>query len=104
MLLRRGWAAILAALALIAVPYAVATLPLLPDAVAQWLLRLTPAAAFAVKQTLVEYPQVIAHYAPSAGYFPLPGWAGLAVLGAYTLAVLWAAVGRTPAGRGMDWR
>ncbi|MCR3754129.1 DUF1349 domain-containing protein [Lentzea californiensis] len=89
--LRRGWAAILAGLALVAVPYAVTAVPLLPDSVADWLLRLTPAAGFAVKQTVVEHPQVTAHYAPSAGYFPLPGWAGFAVLCAYTALVLWLA-------------
>jgi hypothetical protein len=87
--LRRGWAAILAGLSLIAVPYTVATLPLLPDAVAGWLLRLTPAAAFAVQQTTIEYPQVTAYYAPSTGYFPLPWWAGFAVLGAYATTVMW---------------
>ncbi|MGI5160903.1 hypothetical protein [Microbispora sp. CA-102843] len=93
-LLRRGWAAIILALSLVAVPYAVTAFPFLPDVVSQWLLRLTPAAGFAVKQTAVEYPQVVAHYAPSAGYFPLPGWAGFAVLCAYTLAVVWPAVNR----------
>lgn len=97
--LRRGWAAILLALTLVAVPYAVTTMPLLPDAVSRWLLRLTPAAGFAVQQTAVEYPQVVAHYAPSAGYFPLPGWAGLAVLCAWTLAVMWPAAARTPTDR-----
>lgn len=89
--LRRGWAAILAGLTLVAVPYAVTAVPLLPDSVADWLLRLTPAAGFAVKQTVAEHPQVTAHYAPSAGYFPLPGWAGFAVLCAYTALVLWLA-------------
>ncbi|MEU3650947.1 hypothetical protein AB0E59_46860 [Lentzea sp. NPDC034063] len=95
--LRRGWAAILVGLALVAVPYAVTAVPLLPDDVTDWLLRLTPAAGFAVKQTVVEYPQVTAHYAPSAGYFPLPGWAGFAVLCAYTVLVLWLA---SPGSRG----
>ncbi|MEV8638185.1 hypothetical protein AB0395_41680 [Streptosporangium sp. NPDC051023] len=93
-LLRRGWAAVLLALTLVAVPYAVTAFPLLPDAVSQWLLRLTPAAGFAVQQTAVEYPQVVAHYAPSTGYFPLPGWAGFAVLCAYTLTVVWQAAKR----------
>ena len=89
--LRRGWAAILLAVGLVAVPYGVATLPILPDTLAEWLLRVTPAAGFAVRQTVVEYPQVTAHYAPSAGYFPLPWWAGLAVLCAYaTIALLLA--------------
>ncbi|MEQ4304774.1 hypothetical protein ABNF97_25905 [Plantactinospora sp. B6F1] len=101
--LRRGPVAILVGLSLVAVPYAVIAFPLLPDPVSEWLLRLTPAAGFAVKQTTQEYPQVVAHYAPSAGYFPLPWWAGLAVLCAYTLIVLRMAVGRQPA-VDTDWR
>jgi hypothetical protein len=100
---RRGWAAVLIGLSLIALPYAVTALPLLPDPVSQWLLRLTPAAAFAVQQTKVEYPQVIAHYAPSAGYYPLPWWAGLLVLCAYTAVAVGVAVRREPAGD-PDWR
>ncbi|MFY1687342.1 hypothetical protein [Plantactinospora sp. WMMB782] len=102
-LLRRGWAAILLGLSLIALPHAGTALPLLPDPVAEWLLRLTPAAGFAVKQTAEEFPQVVAHYAPSAGYFPLPWWAGLAVLCGYTLLVLWTAVGRR-SGTAPEWR
>ncbi|GAA2759634.1 hypothetical protein [Actinopolymorpha rutila] len=94
-LLRRGWAAILIGTSLIAVPYAVTALPLLPDTVSEWLLRLTPAAGFAVMQTMVKYPQVTAHYAPSAGYFPLPWWAGLALLCAYTAVVVRMALGRS---------
>ena len=87
-LLKRAWAAVPIAIAVIVVPYALAALPLFPDAVADWLLRLTPAAGFAVLQTLQKFPQVVAHYAPSAGYFPLPGWAGFAVLCAYTALAL----------------
>lgn len=101
--LGRGWAAILTGLTLVALPYTVAAIPLLPDVVSDWLLRLTPAAGFAIQQTVVEYPQVTAHYAPSAGYFPLPGWAGLVVLCAYTATALRLAVGRKPA-MGTDWR
>ncbi|MFI0481450.1 hypothetical protein [Actinomadura sp. 9N215] len=94
--LRRGWAAVLLGTSLVAVPYAVTAFPLLPDALSEWLLRLTPAAGFAVQQTMVEYPQVTAHYAPSAGYFPLPWWAGLAVLCAYTaIAVTSVTTGRS---------
>ncbi|MFI9381302.1 DUF1349 domain-containing protein [Kutzneria sp. NPDC052558] len=85
--LRRGWAATVVGLALVAVPYGVTVLPLLSDSAAEWLLRLTPAAAFAVQQTSTEYPQVTAHYAPAAGYFPLPWWLGLAVLCGYTALV-----------------
>jgi hypothetical protein len=101
--LRRGWAAILIGLSLIALPYTVATLPLLPDAVSEWLLRLTPAAGLAVQQTMTEYPQVTVHYAPSTGYFPLPWWAGLALLSAYTVIVLWMTLGRAPAEE-TNWR
>lgn len=87
-LLRRAWAAILVAISTIALPYVLAALPLLPDDVAKGLLRLTPAAAFAIQQTVQEFPQVVAHYAPSAGYFPLPWWAGFAVLCGYTAVVV----------------
>jgi len=100
--LRRGWVAILISLSLIALPYGVTAVPLLADPVAQWLLRVTPAAGFAVQQTAVEYAQVTAHYAPSAAYFPLPWWAGLAVLCAYTAAAMGVAVRRKPAAT--DWR
>jgi hypothetical protein len=66
--------AIVVAISAVVVPYILATLPLLPDDVSRRLLRLTPAAGFAVGQTIGEFPQVVAHYAPSAGYFPLAGW------------------------------
>ncbi|GAB3979391.1 hypothetical protein V1634_16615 [Plantactinospora veratri] len=101
--LRRGALAILVGLSLVALPYAFTAFPLLPDTVSEWLLRLTPAAGFAVQQTMEEYPQVIAHYAPSAGYFPLPWWAGFAVLCAYLTIVIRMAVGRGSAGHA-DWR
>ena len=93
-LLRRTWAAILVAIPAVVLPYVLAALPLLPDDVSQGLMRLTPAVGFAVQQTLHEYPQVVAHYAPSAGYFPLPWWAGFAVLCGYAAVVLTLAVFR----------
>ena len=58
---------------------------ILADARAR-LARVTPAAAFAVQQTLIAYPQVSNLYTPSAGYYPLAPWAGFAVL------CVWAAV------------
>ncbi|WP_020573798.1 hypothetical protein [Actinopolymorpha alba] len=88
MLLRRGWAAVLVAISTVVLPYLLAVLPLLPDDVARWLLRLTPAAGFAVQQTVREYPQVVAHYAPLAGYFPLPWWVGFAILCGYAAVAL----------------
>jgi hypothetical protein len=87
-LVRRAWVAITVAISAVVLPYILAALPLLPDDVSQWLLRLTPAAAFAVQQTIDEYPQVTAHYVPSGGYFPLSGWAGFAVLCGYATVVL----------------
>ncbi|MEV4066881.1 hypothetical protein [Nonomuraea dietziae] len=87
-LVPRAWVAITVAISVTVLPYVVAALPLLPDDVSRWLLRPTPAAAFAVQQTVRPYPQVIAHYAPSGGYFPLPGWAGLAVFCGYATVVL----------------
>ncbi|MGW8761560.1 hypothetical protein ACWGN5_03570 [Streptomyces sp. NPDC055815] len=95
-LLRRAWSAIPVAVLAIAVPYVATSFPLLADGVADWLLRVTPAAGFATQQSLVEYPQVLAHYAPSTGYFPLPWWAGLGVLIAYVAVLLGLALRRLP--------
>ena len=90
--LRRGAAAIPIGLSLVALPYAITAFPLLPDTVSEWLLRLTPAAAFAIQQSIPEYPQVISHYAPQMGYYPLAPWAGFAVLCGYTALALGSAV------------
>ncbi|GAA2522642.1 hypothetical protein [Winogradskya humida] len=86
--LHRRWLAILVAIAVVVLPYLLAAFPLLPDVVAGWLLRLTPAAGFAVVGTVPEYSQVAAHYAPSTGYFPLPWWGGLLVLVAWTAVLM----------------
>lgn len=91
-MLRRSAAAVTAVIALIILPYILATASLLPNHVAEWLLRLTPAAAFSVQQTLVEHPQVSNLFTPAAGYFPLPPWAGLAVIGGYAGVALVVAV------------
>ena len=55
---------------------------------AGWLLRVTPAAAFAVQQTLIQYPQVSNIYTPLSGYYPLAPWAGFAVLCAWAALAL----------------
>jgi ABC-type transport system involved in multi-copper enzyme maturation permease subunit len=92
--LRRGADAVTAVIAGIVLPYllAVAT-PLLPAAASNWLLRVTPAAAFSVQGTSVRYPQVSNVYLPFFGYYPLGPWAGFAVLCGYTaLALALAAV------------
>jgi ABC-type transport system involved in multi-copper enzyme maturation permease subunit len=86
---RRGAAAVAAVIALIAVPYVLTVpVPVLPLAAADWVMRLTPAAAFAVEQTVTQYRQVDDVYAPAYGYFPLAPWAGLAVLCAWTAVAL----------------
>ncbi|MGW0481518.1 hypothetical protein [Nonomuraea sp. NPDC003214] len=91
-LLRRGVLAVAVAVAVIVLPYFLATVSVLPLEAARWLLRLTPAAGFAVQQTVTEYPQVAGHYAPVLGYYPLPPWGGLAVLAAYAALALGLAV------------
>ncbi|MEV0595719.1 hypothetical protein [Nonomuraea cavernae] len=91
-LLRRGVAAVITAVAVIVVPLVLATTSILPDSAARWLLRVTPAAGFAVQQSIPEYAHVLGHYAPTAGFYPLPPWAGLTVLAAHTALALGAAV------------
>jgi ABC-type transport system involved in multi-copper enzyme maturation permease subunit len=92
-LLRRSAAAVTAVIAGIVLPYLLATVPgILPVGAEQWLLRATPAAGFAVQQTLTQYPQVSTVYTPGTGYFPLTPWAGFAVLCAWTALALALAV------------
>jgi ABC-type transport system involved in multi-copper enzyme maturation permease subunit len=52
------------------------------------MLTVTPAAAMAVQQALPRFYQVITVYRTNQGYYPLPGWAGLAVECAWTAAAL----------------
>jgi hypothetical protein len=73
----------------IVAPYLlIVAVPVLPAGPADWLARVTPAAAFAVQQTLIQYPQVSNVYVPSEGYYPLPPWAGFAVLCAWAALAL----------------
>ena len=85
--LRRGFTAVVAGIVVIVLPYLLA-MTVLPPEPAQWLLRLTPAAAFAVQQSAVSYPQVNHFPIPVNGYFPLPPWGGLAVLAGWTAVIL----------------
>jgi ABC-type transport system involved in multi-copper enzyme maturation permease subunit len=89
--LRRGAAAVTAAIVLVVLPYVLAFASALPAGASQWLMRITPDAAFAVQQTLPQYHQVSFLYAPSEGFYPLAPAIGLAVLAAYTLVALLAA-------------
>jgi ABC-type transport system involved in multi-copper enzyme maturation permease subunit len=86
--LRRSAGAVTAVIGLIVLPYVLAFASALPNGVSEWLLRITPAAGFAVEQALPQYHQVNYLYAPAQGFFPLSPAAGLAVLCAYTLLAL----------------
>lgn len=91
-IVRRGVAAVSTVIVLIAAPFLFAVIPgLLPLGAEDWLLRVFPAAAFAVQQAFPAYHQVQAQYLPGNGYYPLPAWAGLVVLCVWTAAALAAA-------------
>jgi ABC-type transport system involved in multi-copper enzyme maturation permease subunit len=88
--LRRSAIAVVAVIVAIVLPYflAVGGVSFLPAGVANWLLRLTPAAAFAIQQPYPRYAQVAFSYTPSNGYYPLAPWAGFAVLCAWAAVAL----------------
>jgi len=90
--LRRSAAAVTAGIVVIVLPYILAVASVLPVGAADWLLRVTPAAAFAIQQSTPQYPQVTALYSPSGGYFPLAPWAGFAVLCGYAALALGLAI------------
>jgi hypothetical protein len=87
-ILRRSVVAIAATLVLTVLPYLFTVSGVLPVAAATWVLRVSPAAAFAVQQGLRAYPQVDQAYTPAFGFYPLAPWAGFAVLCAWTAVAL----------------
>ena len=91
-MVRRSAAAVTLVIAIVVLPYFLAIIAALPDSVADWIVRLTPAAAFAVQQAVPAYPQVAAIYSPAGGYYPLPPWAGLLVLVGWAALALTAAI------------
>ncbi|ADD41596.1 hypothetical protein [Stackebrandtia nassauensis] len=93
-LFRRGLTGTVTAITVMILPFLVTFTAVLPHSVPQWLLRVTPAAGFAITQGIPEYPHVYADYSPANGYYPLPPWAGLLVLTAFAAATLWLAVRR----------
>jgi hypothetical protein len=88
--LRRSAGATAAVIGVIIVPLILATL--LPMGPAQWLLRLTPAAAFSVQQGTQFYPQVSHACLPYNGCYPLSPWNGFAVLAVWTVLALGGAI------------
>jgi ABC-type transport system involved in multi-copper enzyme maturation permease subunit len=91
-MVRRGAEAVTTLIVLVVVPYVLAIAAPLPESVSEWLLRLTPAAAFAIQQSLPRYPHVSAAYIPLQGFYPLDPWAGFAVMCVYTALALGLAV------------
>jgi ABC-type transport system involved in multi-copper enzyme maturation permease subunit len=90
-MLRRSAAAVTAAIVAIVVPFVLGVAEVLPFGAAEWLLRVTPAAAFAIQQSAPEYSQVTASYTPPT-FFPLSPSAGFGVLCGYAVLALGLAV------------
>jgi ABC-type transport system involved in multi-copper enzyme maturation permease subunit len=84
---RRSAAAITVAIAAIVLPFLL-SVTVLPNGAADWLLRVSPAAGFAIEQSIPHYSQLTTVYSPAGGWYPLPPLAGFAVLCAYAAAAL----------------
>jgi hypothetical protein len=82
-------AAISAGVGVILLPFIVASAA--GGEIADWLLRLTPAAGTSMLQALTQYHQVSYAYTLTNGYYPLSPLAGFAVLCGYALLALTAA-------------
>ncbi|MER7498819.1 hypothetical protein AB0L05_06905 [Nonomuraea pusilla] len=74
------------AVALVVVPCVLAVAGLAP-----WLPAVTPAAGFAITQSVPTFAHVDVGPSPLAGHYPLPPWAGLAVTCGYAALALGAA-------------
>ena len=81
--LRRSAAAITAVVALLIIPVILGVI--LPQGPADWVLRLTPAAAFGLQEGMPQYSQVMHTCEPYNGCFPLAPWNG------FIVACVWAA-------------
>lgn len=88
-LVRRTIVAIGLSLALVVVPYLLAVMGLAP-----WLLMITPAAGFAITQSVPTFAHVDVGPSPLEGYYPLSPWAGLAVTIGYAVLALGASLAR----------
>jgi hypothetical protein len=93
-LLRRAVPAVVTVVALLVAPPILAVTSVLPPEVGAWLLRLTPAAAFAIQQGVPAYPQLSRPQTVLDGYFPLTPWAGLGILALFALTAVVAATWR----------
>lgn len=86
---RRSAAAVVTGIVLLVLPFILVFT--LPAGGSNWLMRLTPTAAFAVQGTQPSSPLVANAYTVKNGYYPLEPWAGLAVLCGYAAIALGAA-------------
>ncbi|MED7931228.1 hypothetical protein SMD20_43900 [Nonomuraea sp. LP-02] len=86
-LVRRGVVAAGLSVALVVVPYVLATAGLAP-----WLLVVTPAAGFAITQSVPTFAHVDVGPSLLEGYYPLPPWAGLTVTCGFAAFALAAAM------------
>ena len=86
--LRRSAYAVTLVIVVIVLPYLISVTNLLSTSGDQWLLRLVPAAGFAIQQAIPNYPQVSSNCSPAIGCYPLAPWAGFAVLCAWAAVAL----------------
>jgi ABC-type transport system involved in multi-copper enzyme maturation permease subunit len=86
-ILRRGAAAVTTVIVAIVLPFLL-SVTVLPTSVANWMLRLSPAAGLAIQQSIPNYPQVSSNASANAGVYPLAPWAGFAVLCGYAAVAL----------------
>lgn len=86
-LVKRAVVAIGLAIALVVVPYLLATAGLAP-----WLLVITPAAGFAITQSVPTFAHVDVDPSLLGGYYPLPPWEGLTVTCGYAAFALGIAI------------
>jgi ABC-type transport system involved in multi-copper enzyme maturation permease subunit len=91
-LVRRSAIAVTVVIVAIVLPFLISVTNLLPAGADQWLMRLAPAAAFSIQQTIPNYPQVSNVCSVGGGCYPLAPWAGFAVLCAWAAAALGLAV------------
>jgi ABC-type transport system involved in multi-copper enzyme maturation permease subunit len=86
-MLRRSVAGVAAVILAIVLPYILGVTGVLPASAAEWVLRVTPAAGFAIVQSVPQYHQVAGQYGPP-DYYPLGPWSGLGVLCLYAAVAL----------------
>ncbi|GGD88514.1 hypothetical protein [Paenibacillus nasutitermitis] len=91
-LFRRRVPAVIVSFSLVVLPLILTFTNVITVDLSQWLLRLTPAAGFAIQQSIPEYLHVIGPYIPNSGYYPLAPWVGLAVLCGYSALALGLAI------------